>query len=237
MNNFVLSLIAISIWIGNTFAGATGAFSEEVAIPISGLPWVSVDPHATLIPGQPTSLGSLITYHQGVNTQCKFDDYPDGGLLRKGPCSISYSGFSINLDTDHYIITGAWVNPISHTLGAVIGGVDPDGVLPDYTSINLTAKPGSSGAVPISGLINPQTITWSYGPIYWSNTVEVGTVQLHLVDPFILSKDLTNIVLPALVPNVKDWYAVCSWSRCRQCVGSHRIVADRNQDRCHVHDE
>src|SRR5215813_13652326 len=153
--------------------GCPGGATSCFAVPISGLPSVSVNPDAALTPGEPTSLGSLITYNPGINTQCNFLSIPDRFFLGTGPCSIAYSVFAIDPNTSHYSISGAWVNPTFGTLEAAIGGADPNGVLPNYTGITLTANTGS-GAASISGLINPQTTTWSYGPISWSGTVQIG---------------------------------------------------------------
>lgn len=209
MKRFVLVLFAIGVGVISASAGgadawaltcmtASGSSIACFAVPISGLPSVSVNPNAMLAPGEPASLGDLITYNPGINTQCDFVSYPDYSLLSTGPCSIAYSVFAID-PSSSYAISGAYVNPIFGTLEGVIGGADPDGIRPDYTAITLTANPGSSGTVPISGLINPQTTTWSYGPIYWNGNVQIGSNSC-VASPSVSSASVVALTSPASDP-------------------------------------
>jgi cytoskeletal protein CcmA (bactofilin family) len=149
------------------------------AIPMSGLPSVTVNPNAMLIPGQATSLSDLITYNPG-DPQCNFVDTVTGALVGTGPCSIAYSVLEI-YPNSAYAISGAYVNGLGEIIGAV-GGTDPSGLFPDYAAITLTANSEVAGTTSLSGLINPQTATqtqfgsvgWSYGPIDWNGSVQIG---------------------------------------------------------------
>jgi len=57
--------------------------AESYIIPVSGLPSVTVDAGATLTPGDPAPLSSLLTYNPG-NPQCE-----DTNTGTVGPCSFA----------------------------------------------------------------------------------------------------------------------------------------------------